>query len=121
SLCPNGTLTLGFASEFFPYFYQQNGGEFNGIVAALFQTIGRRFHCGRGVEYRKFPKLHDQPGSEVYNGALDRGEVLTAIESSWLRDQDMVFVEARDIRVDKITSLSFYVVFPIDFIAILFV
>ncbi|KAF8375204.1 hypothetical protein PRIPAC_81633, partial [Pristionchus pacificus] len=116
SICPNGTLHLGYAAEYFPYFYEKDNGEFSGIVFSLFRTLSRQFGCNR-TEVHKFPKQRMNNSYEVFDGAVDRGEVLTALDTSWLRVTDILFMEKEQKEV-LTSDFSFYAVFPIEILAL---
>ncbi|GMS95062.1 hypothetical protein PENTCL1PPCAC_17237, partial [Pristionchus entomophagus] len=133
SICPLGPLILGYSADYFPYIYKQDNGQFNGVFYDLYRVIAKDEGCD-GLELRKFPAQRISSEYEVFDGAIDRREVLTAIDTSFLRPTDlkryrhsttalttkMMFMEQQ--KDDGLTSdISFYAMFPANIFILLVV
>lgn len=53
-ICPEGPLILGYGVDYYPYVYELQNGDFNGVFVDLYRTIAKRHGCD-GVKLRKFP------------------------------------------------------------------
>ncbi|GMR45360.1 hypothetical protein PMAYCL1PPCAC_15555, partial [Pristionchus mayeri] len=128
-----GALNLGYSVDYFHYVYEQLNGAFNGIFFDLFRTISAQFGCV-ALKMSKFPLQRINSDYEVFDGAVDRGEVFTAVDTSWLRVSDvkryrysttairtkMLFMERWT--DDGFTSdISFFVVFPVEIVVVIIV
>ncbi|KAF8359201.1 hypothetical protein PRIPAC_94196 [Pristionchus pacificus] len=126
SVCPNGTLHLGFVPDFFPYIWKEDYGSSSGILAEFWSTMAPLLGCSN-VDYRFYAKQRTDSGA-IFDGDIASGETFTAVGLTWLRPNDplslrytssviwskMVFVESSQSPVFQSTDLSFYAVFPTD-------
>ncbi|GMT29034.1 hypothetical protein PFISCL1PPCAC_20331, partial [Pristionchus fissidentatus] len=80
SLCPNGTVNLGFIGDYFPIFFQENG-RMKGISYDLFKDVAARFNCSslNVIEFHTYSTL----------AFVQRGEILTDITTSALSNGRM--------------------------------
>lgn len=55
SVCPNGTLILGYIPDFFPYIWTDENGRTRGVFEDLWTTMTPRLGCARH-EYRRYDR-----------------------------------------------------------------
>ncbi|GMS82467.1 hypothetical protein PENTCL1PPCAC_4642, partial [Pristionchus entomophagus] len=126
SICPNGTLQLGYVPDYFPYIYTDENGKAAGILVEFWATMATLLGC-RTVKYRTYG-IQRAGNLSIFGGAVESGEVFTAVGMTWMRPNDpinyqfttsviwsrMLFVESSKSSLVESTSLSFYTVFPTD-------